>query len=337
MKPTAIYLPPLAQKSGGLAVLMQIGNILHSAGFPVRFVTQEKAEWLAESAGITLVVEKNLSQVPLAEGEIWLIPEGWPSALMHGLQNPQAKTVLYVQNWAYLLTEQTESLPFSALPVQFLAVSDPVASFIMYLTGKTAPVLRPGINTSLFCPIERHAGKNPVIAYMPRKNKVLARQIRSIVNARRAFLHKSTPIWKEIQGLPSEGVAKILQTSDVFLATGFPEGCPLPPLEAMACGCLCVGFSGFGGLDYMRDARNSPNTIPPLIFSRDIPPNGLWVPDADIHAAAIALEYAMDMLENKNEMEALHILRQNAIVTAAKYSTQVQIQHVLSLWQSLCL
>ncbi len=343
MGTTSIYLPPLAQKSGGLAVLLEIGNILHGAGKNIRFVAQENAPWLvsAQETGVPVAFAPGFNQITLAAGDIWLIPEGWPGALLYGLQNPQAKTVLYVQNWAYLLTEQTETLPFHHIPVQFLAVSDPVAGFIQYLTGKTVPVLRPGINTTLFSPPDRQMGKTPVIAYMPRKNKVLARQIRSIVNARRAFLQKSPPVWQEIQGLAPEGVARVLKESDIFLATGFPEGCPLPPLEAMACGCLCVGFSGFGGLDYMRGTNGLPDFADTTFWhraedNRHIPfPNGFWTPDADTHAAAVALENAMALLENTSQKDSLITLQKNAHQTAAYYSTSHQKEHVLQIWHKL--
>ncbi|WP_191905967.1 glycosyltransferase family 4 protein [Nitrincola iocasae] len=41
------------------------------------------------------------------------------------------------------------------------------------------------------------------------------------------------------------------QKSDVFIATGYPEGFGLPPLEAMACGAVVIGFTGGGASEFM--------------------------------------------------------------------------------------
>ena len=74
--------------------------------------------------------------------DIWLLPEGWPLALLPGLR-AGARVVLYVQNWAYLLAELPDGLKLPALPVRYLAVSRPVAWHVRDMTGKTAELLRP--------------------------------------------------------------------------------------------------------------------------------------------------------------------------------------------------
>ncbi|MCC2113560.1 MAG: glycosyltransferase family 4 protein, partial [Hyphomicrobiales bacterium] len=47
------------------------------------------------------------------------------------------------------------------------------------------------------------------------------------------------------------------QSADIFVATGFPEGFALPPLEAMACGAAVVGFTGGGGAEFMADGETA--------------------------------------------------------------------------------
>lgn len=53
-----------------------------------------------------------------------------------------------------------------------------------------------------------------------------------------------------------ENFSTYLRRSKIFIAHSFPEGLGLPGLEAMACGCLVVGFTGGGGKDYMRHGSN---------------------------------------------------------------------------------
>lgn len=45
--------------------------------------------------------------------------------------------------------------------------------------------------------------------------------------------------------------------SDIYVHTGYPEGLPLPPLEAMASGCAVIGFTGGGGLETMIDQETA--------------------------------------------------------------------------------
>ena len=54
-----------------------------------------------------------------------------------------------------------------------------------------------------------------------------------------------------VDGLTESELIEEYQRADIFLATGYPEGFSLPPLEAMSCGCAVVGFSGGGGEEYM--------------------------------------------------------------------------------------
>lgn len=51
--------------------------------------------------------------------------------------------------------------------------------------------------------------------------------------------------------LSESELIKEYQKADVFLATGYPEGFGLPPIEAMACGCAVVGFTGRGANEFM--------------------------------------------------------------------------------------
>ena len=53
-------------------------------------------------------------------------------------------------------------------------------------------------------------------------------------------------------------VAEMMRQSAFFLSFGHPEGFPIPPLEAMACGCVVVGYHGRGGREYFRPEFSYP-------------------------------------------------------------------------------
>lgn len=337
---TYIFFPPLPLLSGGMAVLLDTAMYLREAGFEVSLVVREPTPQLSVLApGVPVLLWE---QMRLAAGDIWLTPEGWPNALAPGLA-ARASCLVYVQNWAFAHGKLPPGVRWEQLPVEFLAVSQPVAWFMEQTIGVNPPILRPGINRQRFYPPERDPAaplREPLrIAFMPRKNKSMATQIRAIFDAR-SPRHGIPTEWVEIHGLPPDGVAAALRSSHIFLATGFPEGLGLPPLEAMACGCLVAGFAGFGGWDYLRQAL--PEAFPgrftpwwPLRAAAEMSweNNAFVTADADNLAAALALEHAACLLRDGGEH--LSNLRSQGQRTADAYSTGRHRETVCHFWQTL--
>ena len=314
-----VFLPPLRAVSGGLAVLLDVALGLAALGRDVRCV-------LREAGATPLILPSGLATVPLGAadmgpGDVYLVPEGWPNALAPGLA-AGARCVVYCQNWAYLFNGLPEGVTWDRLPVSFLAVSDPVARYIERALGVLPPVLRPAINAARFHPPAQKPAPSPVrVGYMPRKNKALAGMIRRMVEAR-ALRTGLALEFVPIEGLPPDGVAEVLRSCHVFLATGFPEGCPLPPLEAMACGCVVAGFAGFGGFDYMRQAGQG--GYAPSVPLRVVPwgGNGFYAADNDVFGATACLEAACRLWIAGGEKLARVL--ENGRMTAAAYGATAQ-------------
>lgn len=333
---TCIFIPPLKTLTGGTAVLLQVARHLSEGGHDVCIVPRESATPLPDAAkGLPVVQWEKLA---LSRNDIWLIPEGWVNALAPGLK-AKARCVVYVQNWAYLLSALPERVQWSQLPVSFINVSQPVAWFTKEATGKNGPLLRPGIDTGLFYPPPEKPEGTVRIAWMPRKNKALAVRIREFFDARRTHKGKPPIEWQALHGITHQEVAERLRGAHVFLSTGFPEGCPLPPLEAMASGCVVTGFSGMGGWDYMRQAL--PQGFTPWWPMREQGEtpwggNGFFAADADVPAAALALETAVELVEaaRSKPQPLLDSVLKNAHVTVSHYTVEKQREAVLALWNS---
>jgi len=93
-------------------------------------------------------------------------------------------------------------------------------------------------------------------------------------------------------GLSQSELIKEYQKADIFLVTGYPEGLPLPPIEAMNCGCAIVGFTGGGASEYMIDNVTA-----------------LVSPDGDCIDAAKNLELLLDDMDLKERIRLAGYLK----------------------------
>jgi hypothetical protein len=100
--------------------------------------------------------------------------------------------------------------------------------------------------------------------------------------------------------------------ADIFLALGFPEGFALPPLEAMACGCAVVGFTGGGGSDFMHDGETA-----------------LVVPDGDAGALAKALGRVLA------DSDLKEVLRRNGRREALRFGLGAMEENLMRFAQSV--
>lgn len=91
--------------------------------------------------------------------------------------------------------------------------------------------------------------KKEQICFMPRRNYQDAVQVISILRTRKALRgFRVVPI----QNVSEKEAARIMQESLIFLSFGHPEGFSRPPAEAMACGCIVIGYHGIGGREYFK-------------------------------------------------------------------------------------
>ncbi|MGJ1412123.1 glycosyltransferase [Sphingobacterium thalpophilum] len=106
--------------------------------------------------------------------------------------------------------------------------------------------LRLGINNKLFF----YTGeKRRQICFMPRK---LSDDVSQVVNILK--LKGIDDSWElvPIENKTEKEVAQIMQESAIFLSFNHREGFGLPPVEAMACGCIVIGYKGRGGIEYFK-------------------------------------------------------------------------------------
>jgi hypothetical protein len=111
--------------------------------------------------------------------------------------------------------------------------------------GTNIHVVPYALDSQLFQP---RPPKRLQIAYAPRKRPLEAAFIRDLFGAANPSL-AAIP-WVPLAKLAENEVARILGASALYLSLCRFEALPLSALEALACGCVVAGFTGFGGRDY---------------------------------------------------------------------------------------
>lgn len=329
---TVFFTPPLKKVSGGLATIYHVASNLQSLGYEVAITGLA-----GSSPPVGLEAWSNLSFIPaeksLTKNDFFCIPESWPNSLAMATK-VQARSLVYCQNWVYLLGLLPENVQWKDLPLTFFSVSSPVSWFMKKVLGVAAnDIISPVVTSHFFCSANRPS-THIKVAWMPRKNRGLGIQVQQVVQECLAQKTTSPRVeWVTINNMPTEQVAETLSTCHIFLSTGFPEGFGLPPLEAMASGCIPVGFTGFGGWEYMRQAEQG---YTPEGFSLEAKPyagNGWFSADGDTISAGITLARVIEEAWKHSSLWAKTI--EAAKATALLYTNDAQCGTLSRVWSQL--
>jgi hypothetical protein len=292
--------------SGGIRRLYRHVEILHAHGLPARILHQRrgfKAGWFETEAPI----EYWETDFALQPTDVLVIPEGHTDVIIATVEVPCVRVVIAL-NWANI---------FRRLPIgknwrdygirHVIAGSQYERECIRRTMGLDSCVLASGTDSRLFHEAPR---KQLQIAYMPRKNADLFHIIA-------CMFRSMCPRWEHVPFVPIDsvshaGVGRVLSESAVFLATSFPEGLARPPLEAMASGCVVVGFAGHGSLEYMKHGENC--------YRAD---------DGDLLTAAEYLDAALERIASGQAGPMIAAARE----MASRYSLAREEQAVLEFWR----
>ena len=162
--------------------------------------------------------------------------------------------------------------------------------------------------------------KRRQVAFMQRKHKNELFDVINILKYRQIFDWKMVLIDNE----PPKEVARIMKESAIFLEFGYPAGCPVPPLEALASGCYVIGYTGFGANEYQKRVQNFQS-----------------IPHADVIGFAKAIEKVSnwfdDIWANENTMLyiAERVSKSDARIINNTYNQEVESADVLDFWKGI--
>jgi glycosyltransferase involved in cell wall biosynthesis len=158
------------------------------------------------------------------------------------------------------------------------------------------PVISPYVDLSLFsndAPWNDRSDEILILNYKTDPQPLLD----SILECYKAKYGNKIPNFKIIGGINQEEWANVLKNHKFFLNVSPIEGFGLPPLEAMACGCVVLGLDSYGGRDYFETGRNA-----------------LVVPENDVEQLT---DYLYEMVSDPNKGANIST---NAVTTAKNYS-----------------
>lgn len=235
--------------TGGIRMIYRQVDVLNGLGFPASVLHAEpgfRADWFANETRAT-----SSKQMRARPGDLVVVPEVYGPDLASFARG--IRKVIFNQN-AYMSFEQypqdgsadrTAYLDSELAAV--IVVSEDNRRYLGHLfpdlnVHRVLHAIPPELYS--FVPRER---KRPLVAYMPRKHADEAREVFNALRFKGALDGFDVVA---IEDVTAEEAARLLGEATLFFAFGYPEGFSLPPAEAMARGCVVVGYHGFAGREY---------------------------------------------------------------------------------------
>lgn len=196
-----------------------------------------------------------ISELDLTGSDVVVLPEDGGRALLTFARG--VRKVLFNQN-AYFSFKGFADLGAPLPPyldpeyLGILVVSEDNQAYLEYaFPGVRVHRIHLSLNYQLFARVP-FEDKQRCIAFMTRKNTADLLQVLQILRSRGSLRGWTlAPIIDQSE----QGVAGILAIASIFLSFGHQEGISLSNLEALACGCRVIGYSGMGCREYFSGDR----------------------------------------------------------------------------------
>jgi glycosyltransferase involved in cell wall biosynthesis len=250
-KPTIFVLcPDINSPVGGIKQLYHLVDVLNRNSFSAFIVHKQKGFKCTWFNNNTKVVYQS-EICPDKKKDYIVVPEYRGTGLANIYKG--CKKVIFNQNAYYTFNGYSFDVNNFETPyldkdiIAVLVVSKDSKDYLNFVFPKTKVYrIHCGINNNIFSYCQN---KKKQIAFMPRKLREDAIQVVNILKFRGLLKNYKIVM---IDNKKETDVAKVLKESLIFLSFSHREGCALPPLEAMACGCIVVGYAGRGCKEYLK-------------------------------------------------------------------------------------
>lgn len=229
--------------SGGVHVGVQHVQLLREAG-------RDAWLWLPDNDNRTSWIERSVPviggpQTPVGADDLLVLPE--VPIVVGRDPAPGARKVIFNQNHFYTYATSPGAQAWAPYPgwdpaPAVWTVSIESRDLLTALHPELPVSLVPNlVDGELFAPRD---SSRALVSWFPRKRPREASLLRTLLyrDARLAGV-----ALRELVDVPRADVADTLGATTVFVSLGHSEGFGLPVAEALASGCLVVGYDGGGG------------------------------------------------------------------------------------------
>ncbi|HUR89831.1 MAG TPA: hypothetical protein VMZ74_12145 [Ramlibacter sp.] len=304
--PRIAYLSwPPREISGGIKVAFQHVEMLVEAGFQavIAAADAQRPDWFDTKAEV-------IGFDAIRKDDVLVFPENNPRFLAAFEGSGQPK-VVFCQN-AFFAHQGLGARP-SYADYGVTHIMAPSMSVVQFCTQRF-PGLKIGY-TPFFIDHAKFrftSAKTLQVAAVPRKRTIEFGAIVDLLRARHPQLGEVP--WVVLHGVTEQQVAEGMMRSAVFLSLARLEAHSLTILEAMACGCICAGFTGvFGGND-SSTAKN-----------------GFWALEDDVLGAVDQLANAIWLVRAGGE--SYRLVQEEGRFTAKAYNREESARRLVNFWE----
>ena len=260
------FCPDFPQPSGGIKTLYRHVQRLAGMGFDAWIVHQQRpflVTWHGYEAPALWLSERP----QFAPQDVLVIPEVMPQ-IMQQTASFAGERIVIALSWSPTYWNLPPGQTWSSYGIKNIITKSPlIQRYLRWSMGIEATLISEYVNCERYCFTPE--AKRPKVSYLTRKDRS-AGWLQSVLCAKGGPF--SDLEWMPLRELSEDEYARHLRETSVYVTTNMQEGMNTSVLEAMACGCLVVGYSGIGGGVYMKGDGLSQNSI--LVENGNVPALG---------------------------------------------------------------
>lgn len=302
--------PDLKSPSGGVKRLYSHVEILRSGGLPAHILHFKKGfriDWFSSIAPVKYF-DDDIQWTP---SDVLVFPEGLAPIIKKFKSTPFRKIIIALSH-SYIFPQLPMGENWNDYNIEaVITPSRLVKDFVSWSMGiKNVYLFKTSIDHSLFN--QTKSIKKLQVAYIPRKDNT-AEIIEKIIKSRKTI----NVNFVKIENKPIEQYAEVLKESAIFLTTSAHEGIHRSVLEAMACGCICIGYDAIGAKEYIIASGDKQNFV--------------TVENMNYIDCAKDLEELVEQIISEDKQ--ISIIRKNALKTSKLFDLQVEKDSILDFWK----
>lgn len=281
------FCPDFPQPSGGVKTLYRHVHRLCALGYDAYIVHRQRdfrLTWHDYPAPILWLSDRPL----LTPDDVLVIPEVMHT-LMQQTQRFAGQRIVIALSWSPVYWGLQPGQSWRDFGIsRVMTVSPVIQDYVRWSMGLEATLYQEYVDPNLYH--WEPDRKRLEVAYLTRKNRSGA-WLQGVLQRRGAPLDQAA--WRPLQNLAEAIYAQHLRTARIYLISHLQEGMNVSVLEAMACGCLVVGYSGIGGGVYMQGNGENRNCV--LVENGNLPALGRALEEAITRLAHDPSDYTTEI------------------------------------------